>query len=51
MGRPRSRNIFRTDKDESLTPQFWVRRAEMMTLLGPEQEDYRADLRVTRDSR
>jgi hypothetical protein len=42
---------FRTDKDENLIWQFWARRSDAMTLLGPEQEDYAANFRFTRDSR
>ena len=42
---------FKTDKDENYFWQFWARRSNSMTLLGPEQEDYAADFRFTRDSR
>ena len=42
---------FKTDKDENYFWQFWARRSDSMTLLGPEQEDYPADFRFTRDSR
>lgn len=42
---------FKTDKDENHTWQFWARRADTMTLLGPVQEDYAADFRFTPDSR
>jgi hypothetical protein len=42
---------FKTDKDENYLWQFWARRSDSMTLLGPEQEDYAADFRFTRDSR
>ena len=42
---------FKTDKDENYFWQFWARRSNSMTLLGPEQEDYPADFRFTRDSR
>ena len=42
---------FKTDKDDNYFWQFWARRSDSMTLLGPEQEDYPADFRFTRDSR
>jgi hypothetical protein len=42
---------FKTDKDENYIWQFWARRSESMTMLGPEQEDYSADFRFTHDSR
>jgi hypothetical protein len=42
---------FKTDKDENLAWQFWARRSDSMTMLGPKQEDYRADFHFTRDSR
>jgi hypothetical protein len=42
---------FKTDKDENYVWQFWARRSDSMTLLGPEQEDYPADFRFTGDSR
>jgi hypothetical protein len=41
----------RTDKEGNYLWQFWARRADTMTLLGPEQQDYAADFRFTRDSR
>ena len=42
---------FKTDKDGNYIWQFWARRSDSMTLLVPEQEDYPADFRFTRDSR
>jgi hypothetical protein len=39
------------DKDGNYHWQFWARRSDSMTLLGPEQQDYSADFRFTRDSR
>jgi hypothetical protein len=42
---------FKTDKDDNNIWQFWARRSDSMTLLGPEQPDYPADFRFTRDSR
>ncbi len=42
---------FKTDKDDNYIWQFWAHRSDTMTLLGPEQEDYAADFRFTRDSR
>jgi hypothetical protein len=42
---------FKTDKDDNYFWQFWARRSDSMTLLGPEQEDYPTDFRFTRDSR
>jgi hypothetical protein len=41
----------RTDKDGNFLWQFWAHRSDTMTLLGPEQQDYSADFRFTRDSR
>lgn len=42
---------FKTDQDDNYVWQFWARRSDSMTLLGPEQQDYPADFRFTRDSR
>jgi len=42
---------FKSDKDGNYIWQFWARRSDSMTLLVPEQEDYPADFRFTRDSR
>ena len=41
----------RIDKDGNYHWQFWAHRSDTMTLLGPEQEDYAADFRFTRDGR
>jgi hypothetical protein len=41
----------RTDADGNYTWQFWARRSDTFTLLGPEQEDYAAGFRFTNDSR
>jgi hypothetical protein len=41
---------FKTDKDDNYIWQFWARRSDSMTLLGPEQEDYSAGFRFTADS-
>jgi len=41
---------FRTDKDDNYLWQFWARRSDSMTLLGPEQQDYPSDFRFTADS-
>jgi len=42
---------FKIDKDGNYIWQFWARRADTMTLLGPEQQDYSADFSFTSDSR
>lgn len=42
---------FKIDQDHNYIWQFWARRSDGMTLLGPEQEDYSADFRFTNDSR
>jgi hypothetical protein len=42
---------FKTDKDDNYIWQFWARRSDSTTLLGPEQQDYSADFVFTRDSR
>jgi hypothetical protein len=42
---------YKTDKDENWIWQFWARRADSMTLLGPEQPDYAAGFSFTSDSR
>jgi hypothetical protein len=42
---------YKTDKDENWTWQFWAKRADTATLLGPEQPDYSADFSFTSDSR
>ena len=42
---------YKTDKDENWIWQFWARRADTMTLLGPEQGDYPANFSFTSDSR
>ncbi|MGZ5141807.1 MAG: hypothetical protein ACXWCX_28765 [Burkholderiales bacterium] len=41
---------YKTDKDDNWIWQFWARRSDSMTLLGPEQEDYAAGFRFTADS-
>jgi hypothetical protein len=41
----------RTDKGDDWIWQFWARRSDSMTLLGPQQEDYAADFHFTPDSR
>jgi len=41
---------FKTDKDDNYIWQFWARRSDAMTLLGPEQRDYPSDFRFTPDS-
>jgi hypothetical protein len=41
---------FKTDKDDNYIWQFWARRSDSMTLLGPEQQDYPSDVRFTADS-
>src|ERR1700744_1995324 len=42
---------FKTDKDDNWIWQFWARRSDSMTLLGPQQDDYAADFHFTPDSR
>lgn len=41
----------KTDSDDNYTWQFWARRQDTLTLLKPEQPDYRAGFRFTHDSR
>ena len=39
------------NKDGDMVWQFWARRSDSFVMLPPEQEDYPADFRFTRDSR
>jgi len=41
----------KTNADGDFTWQFWARRADALTMLPPEQPDYPAGFRFTRDSR
>jgi len=40
----------KTDADGNYTWQFWARRQDKLTMLQPEQPDYRAAFRFTPDS-
>jgi hypothetical protein len=40
-----------TDADGNYSWQFWARRDDKLSLLGPEQQDYSASFRFTNDSR